>query len=186
MQVVAGLRRTESSFETFVPIGYIITTAPFSITEVLSEQTQTSEGWGGVGQASISYNGEVTNATFTASRDIMPASGQNGTTERTAFTLSAARRLSYDFRGGLSTQFFINKSGLTQFATTPINVQTFSIAPAVRYEFGRERAAGLQSLRDMYVEASYIFSRVEDKEANTTANRNLFLIRFFAQHALLE
>ena len=85
-----------------------------------------------------------------------------------------------------SAGFFINKSGQAQFAATPLNFVTFNIAPALRYEFGRERPGGSQFSRDMFVEASYTFTRFEDKEANTTANRNFFMVRFFAQHALLE
>jgi len=184
IQVAAGLRRTDSSFETFVPTGFII--GPFIFITGFEEQTQSTSGWGGVGQASLSYRGELTYASLTASRDIMPASGQNGTAERTAFVLSADRRLSYDFHGSALTSFFINKSGAGQFATAPINFVTFNIGPAVRYEFGRERPAGSQYSRDMFVEASYTFTRVEDKEANTNGNRSLFMIRFFAQHALLE
>ena len=186
MQVVAGLRRTESSFETFVPIGYIITTAPFSITEVLSEQTQTSEGWGGVGQATLSYKGEVTNASFAASRDVAPATGQNGTVERTSFTLSANRRLSYDLCGFLDAGYFINKSSGGQFSLAPVDFETLNVSPRIRYEFGREGSGGSQSGRDMYVEASYTFTKLEDKIGQTTAYRNLFMVRFFAQHAVLE
>jgi len=173
--VAAGLRRTDSSFETFVPTGFTI-----------AEQTQSTSNWGGVGQASLSYKGEMTYASLTASRDITPASGQNGTVERTALTLSTDHRFSYDFHGSASTSFFINKSGAGQFAAVPVNFVTFNIVPAVRYEFGRERPGGSQYLRDMFVEASYTFTRIEDKEADTNGNRSLFMIRFFAQHALLE
>lgn len=83
MQITAGLRRTDSSFDTFAPTGFIF--GPFFFQTGIIEQTQTTSGWGGVGQASLSYKGEVTNATFTAGRDIAPASGQNGTVERTSF-----------------------------------------------------------------------------------------------------
>ncbi len=184
IQATAGLRRTDSSFETQVPIGFIIT--PFSLTEVFAEQTQTTSGWGGVGQASLNYTGEVTNASLAVSRDIAPAVGQNGTVERTSFTLSANRRLSYDFRGYFDLGYFINKSASGQFSVAPIDFETINVSPHIRYEFGHEGSGGSQSGRDMYVEASYTFTRIEDKIGQTTAYRNLFMVHFFAQHAVLE
>ena len=185
VQASAGLRRTESSFDIFVPTGVFIIT-PFGIAEQVAQKTESTTGWGGVGQAAISYKGEVTNASFTASRDLAPASGTSGTVERTMFLLSADKRFSYDLHGYFDTGYFINKSNGTQFSPTPIDFETLNLSPRIRWEFGRERTAGLQSVRDMYVEASYTFTRFEDKIAQTTAYRNLFLIRFFAQHAVLE
>jgi len=185
VQVTAGLRRTDSSFETFVPTGIFFVIPAGSFAQLV-EQTESTSGWGGVGQGAISYQGEVTNASFSASRGLAPAAGQNGTVETTSFMLSADRRFTYDLHGTVSTGFFINKSGAGQFATAPINFETINFAPALRYEFGHERPGGSQYARDMFVEASYTFTRIENKETNTTGNRNLFMIRFFAQHALLE
>jgi len=157
IQALAGPSYTQSSFNIFVP-------------------TLVVSSWGGVGQASLNYTGEVTSAAFSASRDIAPASGLNGAVERTSFSLSAERRLSYEFKGLLSASYFINKSGSGQYSATPINYQTFNFAPGIRYEFNR----------DMYLEASYTFTRIEDRQADLTANRNLFLVRFFIQHAVME
>jgi hypothetical protein len=185
VQLTAGFRRTDSSFETFVPTGIFFVT-PAGSFEQLVEQTESTSGWGGVGQAAITYQGEVTNASLSASRGLAPAAGQNGTVETTSFIFSADRRFTYDLHGTVSTGFFVNKSGAGQFATAPINFVTFNFAPALRYEFGHESPSGSQYARDMFVEASYTFTRIEDKEANTTGNRSLFMIRFFAQHALLE
>ncbi len=185
IQVAGGLRRTESSFKTVVPTGFIIVT-PFGAFLETVEQKRSNSGWGGVGQAVLSYKGEVTNASFMASRDIAPASGLNGTVERTSFAASVDRRLNYDFRGFFDASYFINKSNGTQFSASAIDFETLNFSPRVRWEFGRERSGGLQSLRDMYVEASYTYTRLEDKIAQTTAHRSLFFIRFFAQHAVLE
>jgi hypothetical protein len=184
IQASAGLRRTDSSFETLVPTGFIF--GPFFFVTGFTEQTQTTSGWGGVGQASLSYKGEVTNASFGASRDVAPAAGQGGTVERTSFTLSANRKLSYDFSGFFDAGYFINKSAPGQFSVAPIDFETLNVSPRIRYEFGHEGSGGSQSGRDMYVEASYTFTRLEDKIGQTTAYRNLFIVRFFAQHAVLE
>ena len=96
-------------------------------------------GWGSVGQASLNYTGEVSNAAFTAGRDIAAASGLNGTVDRTSFIASADRRLSYDFRGLISAAYFINESSGGQYSVLPISYRTYSVTPGIRYEFGRER-----------------------------------------------
>ena len=82
--------------------------------------------------------------------------------------------------------YFVNKSAAGQFSVAPIDFDTINVSPRIRYEFGHEGSGGSQSGRDMYVEASYTFTRIEDKIGQTTAYRNLFIVRFFAQHAVLE
>jgi hypothetical protein len=174
VQVAAGLRRTESSFTTFIPTGFFF--GPFFVQTGFVEEKTSSSGWGGVGQASLDFKGDVTTATFSAFRDIAAASGQNGTVERTSFTFSGARRFTYEFQGTFSASYFINKSGGGELSSTPLDFRTFNISPGVRYEFNR----------DMFLEGSYTFTRVEDKQTDASANRNLFLVRFFVQHAVLE
>lgn len=180
VQVVGGLRRTESSFDTFVPTPVTIFD-PFFLpiffqgTTFTPEKTSSS-GWGGVGQASVDFKGEVTNFDFTASRDIAPASGQQGTVERTSFIFSGSRQISYEFQSIFSASYFTNTSSGGQFSVTPLNFVTFNVSPGIRYEFNK----------DMFLEGSYTFTRYEDRQADTTANRNLFQVRFFLQHTVLE
>jgi hypothetical protein len=170
VQVAMGGRRTESTYDTVRLASY------YGLFDYYQQEMVTKTGWGYVGQASLNYNGEVTSGSFTASRDLAPASGQNGTVERTSFTLSASRRLSYEFRGLFSTSYFINKSSGGEILVAPINYQTLNITPGIRYEFNK----------DMFLEGSYTYTRYENKQAGTTADRDLFLIRFFVQHAVLE
>ena len=157
VQLTAGGRRTDSTFDTF-----------------LGKTTNT--GYGYVGNASVNYKGEATTGTFTVGRDISPSSGQSGPVERTSFTLSANRKFTYEFSGLFSASYFINRSNGGGLSATPLNQDTFSFSPGVHYDFNN----------DMYLEGTYTYARVKDNEAGTTANRNLFLLRFFVQHAILE
>jgi hypothetical protein len=172
LQVAAGPRYTESSVTATV-----LTPVPFGpLTLFVPVEQKTNEsGWGGVGQAILDYRGEKNRANLTAARDIAPASGFNGTVERTSFIFSGSRRFTYEFRGIVTASYFINKSS-SGLSATPINFVTYNISPGIRYDFNK----------DMYLEGSYTFTRVEDRQAETRADRNLFLVRFFLQHPVME
>lgn len=138
---------------------------------------QSSVGWGGVGQATLTYRGEKGTIDLSFIRDVMPASGYSGATERNALTLSLSHRITYELSGTLSASYFTNNSTQGQFATTPIDQVTYSMAPGLRYEF----------TRDMAAEASYSYTRVDyNVYPKTTADRSLAMVRFIAQCRLLE
>ena len=158
VQVAAGAQRTETDFST-----------PGLV-------QRTEYGWGGVGSASLKYQGEATSASFSASRDIAPAYGLSGPLERTSFAFSASRQFTYEISGVFSTGYFINKSSSSQFTATSIDIETLNVSPGVRYSLNK----------DMYLLASYTYTRYQDKVGGITADRNLFLVRFFVQHAVLE
>jgi hypothetical protein len=155
----AGLSYTESTFPS----------------SPLTDVTRTQ--WGAVGHATLDYRGEHAHATFTAGHELLPATGI-GTTERTFVIFAISRRFAYELSGRLSAGYFYNNNTSTtsSFSSTRTNSQTMNISPGMRYEFNR----------DTFLEASYFFTRIDDDIANTTINRNLFLIRFFIQHTLME
>ncbi|MGD0231633.1 MAG: hypothetical protein ABSC19_14995 [Syntrophorhabdales bacterium] len=165
-----GPRYTESTFQAMELLGIVGRREYYTI------QNQTASGWAPAGSATLSYKGEVTTGDLTLNRDVMPAYGSLGTVERTAVTLTANRRLTYELSGTLSAGYFTNVSKAGQFAVNAINYETYFATPGIRYEFNR----------DMYLEGSYSFVEVDNKEAGTTAFRNLFMVRFFVQHAIME
>ena len=61
-------------------------------------------------------------------------------------------------------------------AVTPFNYETVYGTAGIKYEFSR----------DMYLEGSYNLAWIDNKVANTIGKRNLFLVRFFVQHAIME
>ena len=165
-----GARYTESHFQALKIVGVL---GPFIF---VSKENMTSTGTAPIGTVKLSYKGETTTAELAANRDIMPAYGSLGTVERTAITFTVNRKLTYELSGSLSGGYFTNKSKGGQFAATPLDYETWFATPGIRYEFNR----------DMYLEGSYTFIKVDNKAAGTTADRNQVMLRFFVQHAIMQ
>ena len=142
----------------------------------IGENIQKDEGTGWVGMGSLSYKGEKTTGNLTFSHRKAPAYGSVGVTDRTSLSFGVNRRFTYEFSGGLSASYFINKTEEGQFSTAEFNQETFSISPRLRYEF----------TRDIALEGSYNFSFTRNKESNTEVQRSLVMIRLYIQHALFE
>lgn len=140
------------------------------------------DGAGFVGQATLSYRGEKTKRgektliDLTLSHRLMPATGTIGVTKRTALSLEASHRFTYELIGRLSTGYYINKAKRGEFGLDELDERTFRINPRLRYEF----------TRDIALEASYSFVYLWDRDDDTKAKRNLFMINFIIQYPLFE
>ena len=137
---------------------------------------QKDEGTGWVGMGSLSYKGEKTTGDLTFSHRVSPAYGTVGVTNRTSLSLGINSRFTYEFSGGLSAGYFINKAEAGKFSTVAFDEETFFVNPRLRYEF----------TRDIALEGSYNFSFTNYKSPSTEARRSLFMIRLYMQHALFE
>ncbi len=166
----AGASYIRSEFEVdtlaFVP--------PFFFGIVREQKKEEGVGW--VGQGTLSYKGEKTNGELTFNHRMMPASGTAGVTERTTFILNIRHRFTYELSGGVLAGYYLNKADQGEFGTVATNKETLQISPRIRYEFNK----------DIALEASYSFAFVKDKEADTKAQRNLFMINFIIQYPLFE
>jgi hypothetical protein len=137
---------------------------------------ETEKGTGLFGRATLTYRGEKTSGDLTFSHRLEPGSGTVGVTENTFLTLGVAHRFTYELSGRLSTGYYINKGERGEFSIVGIDEATFRISPAVRYEF----------TKDIALEASYNYTLVKDRLADTEAKRNLFMINFIIQCPLFE
>ena len=81
---------------------------------------QKDEGTGWVGMGSLSYKGEKTTGDLTFSHRRAPAYGTVGVTDRTSLSFGINRRFTYEFSGGLSAGYFINKAEKGKFSTVDI------------------------------------------------------------------
>lgn len=165
-----GGRYTDSSFEvlhaTLIP--------PATI--VINSEESSSSGWGAVGQLVMAYKDNFTTGNVTVKKDIMPASGRNGMADRTLVTFDLRRRFIYELQGFITGGYYLNKSDSGDYAVQEIDEQTMRGEAGVRYEFTRDMALGF----------SYGYTKTRDRSNGTEADRNLLLIRFYVQHALLE
>lgn len=172
--IIGGVRYTESRFTVYTP--QYIYWGPFIIGTRYLEEDQRNHGWGGVGHIALAYKGEKSSGELRAARDIMPASGRSGVSERTFIVFSSRRQLSSELFATLQGGYYINKSNEGEFSTSKIDEDTVRISPGVRYEFNKDTA----------LEANYIYNKTWNNDSNTEAQRNIFQIRFMVQHDLFK
>lgn len=173
-QAYAGARYTVSEYQTQQFLGWRFV-FPNYIEPVWTQVKQTSREWGWVGQLALNYKGETTNGSLSFNSDVQPASGQtSGTTIRTGVTAEVRKRFSYDLSGAMSVSYFHNKSNPGTFVGQRIDEDTILATPSIRYNFNE----------DMFIEASYRYTKYFDNVYSSVANRNLVFVRFYMQQPM--
>jgi hypothetical protein len=167
----AGLRYTRSVFNS---VELVPTAVPLVFRAVPHEEH--TDGVGISGQAGLSCQGELSTAKLAFSHGVTAASGRNGTVERTALRCDLERRLNETSRVAFSAQYAVNKSTENELAAVGIDERSLWLQPKVIYAFTEQVA----------VEASYNHALVNNREADTTAERNLVLLRLVLQYPLFE
>jgi len=127
---VGVFRSVHELWTAQVDIGGRYTTSTF---DVLGRR-QESTDWGWVGDASVIYAGERTNASFTFSNDIAPAYGSTGAVLRTSGVLNVRRRFLHDISGTLSAGYYWNSSEAGQYSFRTIDEQSARLRPGIRWE----------------------------------------------------
>lgn len=173
-QAYAGARYTVSEYQTQQFLGWR-GIYPFYIEPVWTQVKQTSREWGWVGQCAVTYKGETTNGSLSFSSDVKPSSGQNsGTTIRTGVTAEVRKQFTYELSGAMAVGYYHNKSNQGAFSGQRINEDTILATPSIRYEFNK----------DMYLEASYRYTKLYDNIYSTDADRNMVFVRFYIQQPM--
>ena len=137
----------------------------------------TTNGWGGTGTLEIAYTGEVTGSSLTVFHGIEPASGRDGSAQRTSAILNVFYRFAERGRTGLSTGYYINKANSGELALRPLDEHTFNIRPWLRFDIIFDK---------LYLEASYTYSMVNDKIQDTDRDRNLVWLQLGLEWPILE
>jgi hypothetical protein len=143
---------------------------------LVGTQEQTSGVWGPVARAALSYTGEYTTASFTLFDDISTSGGNEGTVQRTSFVFDVGRHFIYELWGHLTAGYFLNTSDNNQYALQNIDEQSWSVSPWLRYNFSR----------NLSLDGSYLFTRVNYKTNDTHANRNVIFLRLEYRYPLLQ
>ncbi len=149
---------------------------PFFYRVVIVPQDEKNSGWGWLAHASLAYTGEKTNLSLSLGRDLTAASGYMAVVERSSASLSASRRLTWEWSGTLNATYFRNRATAGEFSTREINVETVSLTPGIRYEF----------TKDVFVDAGYTWQWRKDRFVDTEAQRNIIWARFTVQHPLFQ
>jgi hypothetical protein len=168
-----GLSYTRSEFDVYYYLIY---------PTIYYKEKKEKDGLGLVSQATLSYRGEKTKRGEKTTLDLslahrlMPASGTVGATKRTAFTFDFGHRLTYELLLRLSAGYYINRAKRGEFGIEEMDERTFRINPRLRYEF----------TKDIALEAYYSFTYLRDKDDDTKAKRNLFMVNLIIQYPLFE
>ena len=131
-------------------------------------RNSTSNGWGGTGTLRIAYTGEYTGSSLNIFHGIEPASGQDGSAQRTSAIFDIFYRFAERGRTGLNTGYYINKADAGELALLPLDEHTFNIRPWLRFDIIYDK---------LYLEASYTYSYVKDKNIDRNRDRNLIWLQ---------
>ncbi|BBO68383.1 hypothetical protein DSCA_23130 [Desulfosarcina alkanivorans] len=134
------------------------------------------DSWGFVGSLTAEYRGERSSCALFFSHDLQPVSGQNSTANRTTVRLSGQMRLLERLRANLAVQWYRNESDQDDPTQDDVDTQTWNLRGGLTW-----------SLTDDFdLTADYVYTVYEDRDGDTTACRNKFLLQLTAAHDWLE
>lgn len=142
----------------------------------VQNRKESDSSWGPIAHAGLEYVGERTHANLDAFYDVAPGSGNDGPVQRAALTFSVGHLLSEYLRLGVSTGVFHNQSLEDDVNGARSEYFTYTVNPSLRWEI----------LREITLEAGYVFDYVDDREADAVASRNLGYIQIAYGLPLLE
>jgi hypothetical protein len=183
--MVGFVKRLTEIYSLSADVGVRYTRSEFEVSQLepvspglfrIVTQTETSGKWGPAARAALSYNGEYTSASFSFFEDISTSGGNAGTVQRTSFVFDVGRRFTYDLWAHLSAGYYLNTSDGTQYALQDIDEETWRVNPWVRYNLSR----------DLSLDASYSYTRVNYKTNDTDADRNLVFLRLVYRYPLFQ
>jgi len=129
VQANFGARYTRSTFSTIVPNP---SPPPASITE-----EGVSQDWGPVTDISLNYAGELTEVKLSASRNMVPASGQGRSVEQIRWVGTVTRRFTEKLRGGLHASIQTQESFKDFNPTQVVDRWSVLFNPEISYDINR-------------------------------------------------
>ena len=154
----AGYRYSASEFKVPVFVPY----PPFLIT---TSDTEYDSGFNG--EVVVGYTGETTRANISVSQRLDPASGYNGTSNRTSFAFNIRHRFADKFSANFYATYYLNKADAGQLAVNTIDQETVSIRPSLSYEI----------IDNLVLTASYTYTQVKYKTNDAEAKRNRVFVQ---------
>ena len=132
--------------------------------------------FGFVGSLDVTYQGELGRCGLLLSHDLQPVSGDNATVNRTTVRFNGSLRLREHLRVNGFVQWYWNISDENDPAQDDIDEQTWNLGGGLRW-----------NLNDVFdLAANYVYTRIDDREDGTTANRSKVLLQLIASHDWLE
>ncbi len=169
-------RNISEVFSILADIGGSYTKSKYETDYEYFKQKENNSGTGMVARVTASYNGELTNSSLNFSHDVKASSGTSGATERTSIELKISRRFTYKLSGRISTEYYFNKADAGDYSKRGTDETTWRVRPSIRYNF----------TNDIFMEASYYFTKNKDDEDDTDIKRNQFFIKISMACRLFE
>jgi hypothetical protein len=139
------------------------------------EDSSDDDVWGFVGSADLTHRGERSEVSVGLSHDLQPASGSGETVERTSLNGSWGYQVTTAWRLGASVSYYWNHSDDAD-SGDDTDTATLTVAPLVRYACNR----------DIYLQAVYRYTRVEDREDEESSQRHLAALTLYLKYDLLD
>ncbi|MEW6332382.1 MAG: hypothetical protein AB1560_13075 [Pseudomonadota bacterium] len=155
-----GARYTETAFDS---VGGLV-------------PERTDSGWGSVGLLLVQYTGERALLRLSAGHELGASGGRDGAVERTSAVLDASWRLAERSRLALSAGVYRNQADAGELAVRDTDEETVRLSPSLR----------LALSDDWGLEASYAWAQVEDRVADVTRTRNVFMLRLVFAFDVIE
>lgn len=163
-----GGRYAQSQRELQVSRSYV----PPLITEAPIMTDEDYDSFGFVGNLTFTYRGERSRSDVFLSHDLAPVSGSNATANRTIARVSGSMRLLERMHGNIYFQWYQNLSEQDNPTQQDIDTQTWNVGGGLRW-----------ALNDYFdLAATYVYTIVDNREAGTTAYRNLATLQLEAHH----
>lgn len=148
----------------------------FTRTEFTVERHPSYEDWGVAANAALAYKGETSSSLLSFTRSVQSDTGRKGTVERSSVELAAEKNLSFDLKGKFKVRYYLNRSDSGNAAVNEIDEQSLRVEPRLQYRW----------TKDIFLSAAYAYTRITDKIADRTSERNSLILRLQAQHRLLD
>jgi len=133
------------------------------LSDVVSPE-QDDNTWGGLVSTGLKYNGLYYDMGLSLSRDMRGASGTNGVVQRSSISGNIDRKVTDQFALTLDASCYLNENERNNQAD--IEELTLNIQPGFRYKF----------THDFIVSCFYRFTSVEDRQNNSTSERNMIYL----------
>ncbi|MGD9365145.1 MAG: hypothetical protein PVH87_05575 [Desulfobacteraceae bacterium] len=146
---------------------------PFSLT--LPRAEEEDESWGYVAKLEAVYSGEKWELSALASHDLVPASGRDGTTERTTLRFDGNGRIVSQWYYHWSARGYLNRSDDSD-VTSDDDELTVRLQAGLRYVFNPRWSLG----------ASWLTTWIDDRENNVDRAQNVASLRLQWNWPILE
>jgi hypothetical protein len=141
---------------------------------IVSERSNDRQ-WGGVGSASLAWQGETMSATASVAHDIVAASGRSGAVNRSSASLAFSRRFTDTLSGTLSGSYFLNTAHQGELGTRDIDEETYLAGVTLRHQFTRE----------VRLEGGYYHTRIENHVTGENIPRSTVLLSIVMEYPFL-